>query len=157
MEITVHTKDLLVIEDKNKLAIVFIIAIAGAGLLLTLASMKEYGVQAWYRMTHWLGVLMVVGGGLVFTRFNFSLKLELSLLHQKGTISRLRGFSWELVASFTPSDISELKIEKQKVGHREGFRLLANINNEWIPLQKSSSYDYMEVEQAAKALQLMLG
>lgn len=157
MEITTHTKDLLVIEDKSWLARVFILALAGAGLLLTMASMREYGFQAWYRLTHWFGVLMAVGGLISYTRIVFTLKLEISKIHQKASLSRLKGFSWEQIKTFSPADISELKIEKQKIGHREGFRLTAKIKEDWTPLQSSFSHDFSEVEQAAKVLQYMLG
>lgn len=144
-------------EDKSWLARVFILALAGAGLLLTMASMREYGFQAWYRLTHWFGVLMAVGGLISYTRIIFTLKLEISRVHQKGSLSRLKGFSWEHIKSFDPADISELKIEKQTIGHREGFRLTARIKEEWTPLQSSFSHDFAEVEQAAKALQIILG
>lgn len=157
MEITTNTKDLLVIEDKSWLARVFILALAGAGILLTMASMREYGFQAWYRLTHWFGVVMAIGGLIVYTRIIFTLKLEISTIHQKGSLSRLKGFTWEPIKSFTPSDISELKIEKQKIGHREGYRLTAKIGEEWTPLQSSFSHDFSEVEQAAKAVQIILG
>lgn len=157
MEITTHTKDLLVLEDKSWLARVFILSLAGAGLLLTMASMREYGFQAWYRLTHWFGVLMTVGGIISYTRIVFTLKLEISTIHQKASISRLKGFYWTQIKSFDPADISELKIERQTIGHREGFRLTAKIKDEWTPLQTSFSHDFMEVEQAAKVLQVALG
>lgn len=157
MEITTHTKDLLVIEDKSWLARVFILALAGAGILLTMASMREYGFQAWYRLTHWFGVVMAVGGLISYTRIVFTLKLEISNIHQKGILTRLKGFTWEPIKTFKPADISELKIERQKIGHREGYRLVAKIQDEWTPLQSSFSHDFSEIEQAAKALQLTLG
>lgn len=157
MEITTHTKDRLVIEDKSWLARVFILSLAGAGLLLTMASIREYGFQAWYRLTHWFGMVMAVGGLIAYTRIVFTLKLEISSPDQYGTLSQLKGFTWKPVKSFNPSDISELKIEKKQIRHREGYRLTAKIQEEWIPLQSSFSHDFSEVEQAARALQGILG
>jgi len=144
-------------EDKSWLVRVFILAFAGAGLLLTMASMREYGFQAWYRLTHWFGLVMALGGVILYSRIKFTLRLEISKTHQKGNLSLLKGFSWEQLKSFDPADISELIIEKRKKGNREGFRLKAKIKDEWIPLQTSFSYDFSEVEQAAKALQTALG
>lgn len=156
MEITTHTRDQLVLEDKRWLSKVFIIAFAGAGCLLTLSSIREYGIQGWYRMTHWMGVVMGAGGILLYSSLIFNLRLEISRVHGKGTLSMLKGFSWKEVASFELSELSELKIERQTIGHRQGYRLLANIKGDWVPLQQAFSHDYSAVEQAGKALQVIL-
>lgn len=156
MEITTHTRDLLVLEDKRWLSRVFILAFAGAGLLLTLSSIREYGIQGWYRMTHWMGMVMAFGGILLYSRLVFTLKLEVSKVHGRGTMSMLKGFRWRQISNFELTELSELKIERQTMGHRKGYRLAAKIGEEWIPLQQAFSHDYSEVEQAGKALQIIL-
>lgn len=156
MEITHHTRDSLILEDRSWVARVFIIALAGAGILLTLSSMREYGVQAWYRLTHWMGTLMAVAGALVYWRLVFNLRLEISLVHETLHLSRLRGFQWESLHQFALSEVTDLRIERKTLGPRERFRLAIYAHGNWIPIQRSYSHDFGQVEQAGKALQTML-
>ncbi|MDP5172298.1 MAG: hypothetical protein NWR72_18785 [Bacteroidia bacterium] len=156
MEITLHTKDTLVLEDSSWLAKVFLLAFAGAGILLTLTSIKEYGFQAWYRLTHWFGTLMAISGLLVFLKRIFTIRLELSRIYGTVRISQLRGYRWTELYLFDIKDVTELKIERKVTGSREQFRLSIKAKGDWIPIQKSFSNDFSRIEQAAKVLQVML-
>ncbi len=156
MEITTHTKDLLVLEDKRWVGRVFILAVGGAGILLLLSSMKEYGPQAWYRLTHWMGALLAVGATLVYVRTVFTIRLEVSRLHDKVRLSRLRGMNWEEIRQAPVSELTDLRIERKISGGRTLYRLAIRLKEEWVPVQHGFSLDFTQVEQAGKAVQRVL-
>lgn len=153
MEITTHTRDLLVLEDKHWVGRVFVLAVGGAGILLLLSSMKEYGPQAWYRLTHWMGALLAVGAALVYVRTVFTIRLEVSKLHNKIRISRLRGLRWEEIRQAQLSDFTDIRIERKSLGARILYRLAIRLKEEWVPVQHGFSLDFTQVEQAGKAVQ----
>ncbi len=157
MEITYHTRDTLILEDKRALARVFILAFAGAGILLTLSSIQEYGFQAWYRLTHWGGALMAISGALIYLRTTFIRRVQVSALHNEVIISTLRGFSWTDNESFEATSVKELTIERRAIGPKELFRLVMVTDHGKVSVQRGFSQDFIQVEQAAKSLQTMLG
>lgn len=156
MEITESTQHRLAIEDKSWLQRVFFIAFGGAGLLLLMSSINQYGIQAWYRLTHWMGALMAIGALLIYARSIFTLKFEVSLNYQQAKLSRLRGWNWEPLQTWPLAEITDLRIDRKVQGGRERFRLAVLANGNWLPIQRGFSNDFTQTEQAAKALQTYL-
>lgn len=76
MDLQIHSAKKLTWRDNTGLWDVMTLAIGGAGLLLMLSAMKEYGVQSWYRLPYWFGGLVALSAtglyGLYLPRFKMT-------------------------------------------------------------------------------------
>ena len=100
---------------------------------------------------------MAIAGAAVYLRRTFARKTEFSAIHGEVRISELRGFSWQEISRFPLDSITGITIERKRIGPRQLYRLVLEQGSGRIPLQKSFSQDFVQVEQAAKAAQRMLG
>ena len=155
LEITEHTAHRLVLAKKNWLTKVIIWALFLAGISLTLASIKTYGMQSWYRLTYWLGGLMAVASLLSYTFKNRSSKSILDKETNKLTIYFTRGWINNQVLSFDLDKIQGLRIEKK--GNPPKFRLSLQLDQDkWHPLQQVNQRQLNELEQVGKKIQAFL-
>lgn len=118
LEITDIGPQHLVVEEKPPLGRLVLVSIAGAGLLLTLGTIKEYGWQSWYRLTYWLGALVALLAGAGWVVWGRSTRTEVRLAQRRlyhrqrrgllpGTtqqvhLSRVQGLDWETQAGTRP-------------------------------------------------------
>jgi len=138
MELTQETPQLLVVERKNSLLRMLPLAIGGAGLLLTLSMMKEYGVQAWYRTPYWLGALIATVSVLVYLLVPQQLSAKFDRKKGKATLQVKRGIRLAHYQQYALSGISSVRVEQAEV--RKGdevqnrYRVSMQVDGQWIPV-----------------------
>jgi len=156
MDITQHTSQKLVVEQKSFLIQGILAALFIAGLSLLVGSAKHYGIQATYRFTYWMGGLLAlvsIGG---FTFFVKTAKAifdketdNFKLYHRKGWIKKL-------ILDKPLSEISSLRIDKK--GNPASYRLsLQHKESNWYALQQNNLRDLKKLEYIGKHIQAFLG
>lgn len=90
MDLQIHSAQKLSWRDSLGLWALLVIAIGGAGMLLLLSSIREYGLQSWYRLPYWFGGLMALAALISYSFFFPRIKMTwirngmLSLRHHRG-------------------------------------------------------------------------
>ena len=161
MEIKKHTSEHLVIEHGSWLMRMVPLVIGGAGLLLILGTMKEYGVQSWYRGTYLMGGLSVALGLLFYVAVPESFKTSLVRTANRMTVSAKRGIRMVYYEHYPLSSIKSVRIEQRTVPNKKGnqevrFRLAIQIMDEWVPVVPKLVKNVSELEPVARQLQAFL-
>ena len=155
LEITEHTADRLVLEKKNWIIKVIIGALFLAGISLTLATMKTYGFQSWYRLTYWLGGLLAIFSILTYTFRNRTSKSVMDRSNNKLKIYFTKGWINTQVLEFDLDKVQGLRIEKK--GNPAKYRLSLHLDSDkWHPLQQVNQRQLAELEQVGKKVQAFL-
>jgi len=161
MEIKKHTSDHLVLEDSNWLMQILPLVIGGAGLLLVLGTMKEYGVESWYRGTYLMGGLSVALGILFYLAVPASYKTTLFRTANRMTVSAKRGIRVVYYEHYPLSSIKGVRIEQRTIPGKKGeklvrFRLAMEVMDKWVPVIPKLSKEVSELEPLARELQAFL-
>ncbi|MEO1449038.1 MAG: hypothetical protein AAFV07_05885 [Bacteroidota bacterium] len=69
MDLQIHSAQKLTWRDNLGLWDLLILAVGGAGLLLMLSAMKQYGFQSWYRLPYWFGGLTALAALIPYGLF----------------------------------------------------------------------------------------
>lgn len=161
MEITHYTSEKLVIEQKNSLARIVPLAIGGAGLLLTLGMINQYGVQAWYRTPYWLGAAVALSCLLIGLTIPPAYKTVLNRLADRVTIQVKRGMRVVQYEQYPLSAIDSVRIEQGNATSNQGesktrYRLAISILEQWVPLLPKWQQDLHEHQSIAQQVQAFL-
>jgi hypothetical protein len=161
MEITQHTSEKLVIEQKNSLQSIIPLAIGGAGLLLTLGMIREYGVQAWYRTPYWLGGTIAFIGILFALMVPESYRTVFHRLADRVTVQVKRGMRVVQYETYPLSAIDGVRIEQGQATNKQGeteirYRLAISVVEQWVPLLPKWQGDLYEHQSVAQQVQAFL-
>jgi len=146
----------LVLEEKPPLARLILVSVAGAGLLLTLGTMKEYGWQSWYRLTYWLGALVALLAGVGWGLWGRSTRCEVRLETRRLRLWYRQGLRTALDRTIHLDRIQGLEME-QRPGSRPAYRLsLLLEEDERLVLNARGTYDRTGLEAVAGRLKAYL-
>lgn len=155
MEITQHTDQKLVIEQRNLLMQGILASLFIAGISLVVGSAKHFGLQATYRFTYWIGGVLALAalGGFTFlaktTKVIFDKESNnLKIYHRKGWIKKL-------ILDKSLADIGSVRIDQK--GNPPKFRLsVQDKEDKWYALQQNNIRDLKKLEYLGKHIQAFL-
>ena len=158
MELKEIGKNRLVIEETNFLGWLIPLAIAGAGLMLVLGSIRHYGIQAWYRATYMGGGAMAFWGILYFLITPKSSKVKLDLEADSMTVEHKQGIRVLVKRYIFLPAIEQVRIEKKDPKKKNGnarpqYRLAAKVEGEWVILTHWAKSELYDQEEAARRIQ----
>lgn len=161
MQITHQSQDRLVIEQKNMLMQIVPWAIGGAGLLLTLGMMDEYGMQSWYRTPYWLGATIAAIGLLVGLTVPVSYKAVLNRRANRVTVQARRGVRTVYYEQYPLGAIDGVRIEQGQPRTRQGesqprYRLAISVLTDWVALLPDWGEDLHDHKAVARQVQAFL-
>lgn len=155
MEITQHTAQKLVIEQRNLLMQGIIASLFIAGISLVVGSAKHFGVQATYRFTYWFGGVLALGalGG-----FTFLAKTTKAVFDKETNNLKIyfrKGWTKKVILDKALSDISSVRIDQK--GNPPKFRLsIQDQESKWYALQQNNIRDLKKLEYLGKHVQAFL-
>jgi hypothetical protein len=161
MQITHHTAERLTVEQKNMLMQILPWAIGGAGLLLTLGMIDEYGVQSWYRTPYWLGAVVASLGLFFAVTFPSHHKVVLNRPANRVTVQAKRGIRVVYYEQYPLDTVQELRIEEGQKAGRDGnpltrYRLAISVLDQWVPMLPLWQEDLEEHQRVAGYVQAFL-
>lgn len=149
MEIKQPSSRKLILTESQFIRQLVSLAVAGAGLMLIIGSIREYGPQAWYRTTYWGGALFMVMGTIYFLLGPWTSRIEVDLDLGQLAYKIRRGVRTHSQRDVPLEQIDQIRIEQltpqQAKSRQTHFRLSANINGTWTPLNHwapGNTYDY---------------
>ncbi|MEM6343785.1 MAG: hypothetical protein AAF927_07885 [Bacteroidota bacterium] len=154
MEILQRTKETLVLEDKSSILRIFFAALIMTGLLLPLVTMREFGIQSYYRFTYWIGGLLLLGGVLGFRFLYHQSRMSLNLDEKRISLEHMQG--WKLLErkQIYFHQVEELRVAERTHKGRQQYRLeLKHKNQGWLPVHKRFRKDGLGIKNSAKVLQ----
>ena len=116
METTSLSPQKLQIEDRPLLMRMLFLALSGAGLMLIIGTIREYGVQSWYRFTYIAGIVMGIAGLVVFFRIVKGFRIVFDKQADRVHFQEMIGFKVHKQASYPLSAYRELRMERKKMG-----------------------------------------
>ncbi len=161
MQITQPSAERLIIEQKNMLMQILPWSIGGAGLLLTLGMIDEYGVQSWYRMPYWLGATFAALGLLFALTVPQHHKVVFNRLANRVTVQAKRGIRVVYFEQYPLDTVQSIRIEQGQKPARNGqplirYRLSISVLDQWVPLLIAWQEDLEEHQQAAGYVQAFI-
>lgn len=156
MEIKQPSAQKLILTESQFIRQLVPLAVSGAGLMLIVGSIREYGIQSWFRTTYWGGAVVMVMGAIYFLFGPWSSRIELNVgIGELGYRIR-RGIRTYDQQQVKLSQISEVRIEQLDPNHLKGrrphYRLAAQIDGTWTPLNHWSQGNTYDYELAGKKL-----
>ncbi|GAB4410187.1 MAG: hypothetical protein OHK0039_14420 [Bacteroidia bacterium] len=149
MNIRLYTGDRLILEKSPPLLRLVFVSIAGAGVLLVLATMKEYGVQSWYRLTYWLGALVAVVAGAAYALWGESASLEASRVSERLLVRRRLGMRLAIDRNLSLRALRGVEVEDSP----RGWRLVLLLDGgERLPVLQAYTRDEDATRAAARRL-----
>lgn len=155
MDITHHTSQKLVIEQRNLLLQGILASLFIAGISLVVGSAKHFGIQATYRFTYWMGGILGIAslGGFTFlvktSKVIFDKELNnIKLYHRKGWLKRQ-------ILDKPLTEIKSVRIDQK--GNPPKFRLsVQDQDAKWYALQQGNVRDLKKLEYVGKHIQAFL-
>jgi hypothetical protein len=162
MQITKQTPERLVVEQKNLLMQVIPWSLGGAGLLLALGMMDEYGIQSWYRMPYWLGGSVAVIGLLFALTVPLSYRTIFNRKNNQVRVQARRGIRVIYLEQYPLDTIEGIRIEEGQRSSRQGqvqarYRMTLSVLGEWVPLLPVWQDDLHDHRAVARQVQAFLG
>ncbi|MCB0838133.1 MAG: hypothetical protein KDD99_15780 [Bacteroidetes bacterium] len=159
MEVKTNTQDLLIIDDRPYIKQILLVAIGLAGFSLFLGSVKEYGIQAWYRFTYVAAIVMAIGGTFGFLYFTKTVRMVFDRVKKTFSIIHVQPVKSQMAQTIPLEEIQNVLIEKkvQKKSGRSMYRLaLRRAGDSIIVPNHQFKPDYHTQEQMAKFIQKFL-
>ncbi|MEL6627308.1 MAG: hypothetical protein AAFS00_03920 [Bacteroidota bacterium] len=157
MEIKQPSRDELIVLEKPFLSWLIPLSIAGAGLMLILGSMKQYGIQAWYRTTYMLGGALAFWGVLYLLIGPKGSSVKLNREESTMIVEHKKGVRVLVKRYIFMQEVEQIRIEQKQNPKRPSqklqYRLAANVAGEWVALTHWSNSQLYDFEQAAKQIQ----
>ena len=153
MEILQQTKETLVLEDKSSILRIFFAALIMTGLLLPLVTMREFGIQSYYRFTYWIGGFLLLGGVLGFRFLYHQSRMSLELPEKRISLEHMQG--WKVMGSqeIYFHQIEEIRVAERQHKGRSEYRLeLKHKNQGWIPVNQRFRKDGIGIQNSATVL-----
>ncbi|MCI4668601.1 MAG: hypothetical protein MRZ79_10745 [Bacteroidia bacterium] len=149
----------LIVENRPFLEQLIPLAIAGAGLMLIVGSIKEYGPQSYYRFTYIFGAIMMFWGVLYLIAGPKMSKVSLDLDTGKMEVTHKQGIRMLVKRFISLNAIEQIRIEERmkKRARKPSYRLAVKLKEEWVPVSHWSNRDLTSHEEAAKSLQRFVG
>lgn len=161
MEISKQTTDQLHLREENSMLGLIPLAIGLAGLILTMGMMKEYGMQAWYRMPYWLGGVIAVIGIFFWLFIPKSGKARFDKRKEAVNIELKRGLRTVGYQTYPLQEVQAVRLEeatfRKKDQEETRYRLAMQLFDEWVPVLPEFRPDLYAHQQAASSLIGFLG
>jgi hypothetical protein len=157
MQIREQTADKLLLADNIWLRQILLYALIGAGIVLTLSTLRHYGWQSWYRFTAWFGVVMAVSGLVTYQRVIRAFRAEFDLKAGTFRLKQLRGWRERLLLERPLSEIADVLIEEPATPQGRQRLLLRRTNGETHPLSDRFGTSLPDLEAAVRAARGYLG
>lgn len=150
MQVTQHTSQKLVLEDRPTMIIIGSYAIVGVGIILMLTNLNRAVVDFYLIM----GLILMFAGLLIQTLFGDTSVCVFDKESQQFHIRRNRMIFQRFEASYAMANISKIRIENK--GTR--FRIAVQVSeDQWMPLSLSfRARELSEFERAAGKIQQFL-
>ncbi|MEO0470862.1 MAG: hypothetical protein AAF206_14640 [Bacteroidota bacterium] len=116
METTSLSQQKLQIEDRPLLMRMLFLALSGAGLMLIVGTIREHGVQSWYRFTYIAGIVMGIVGVAIFFRVVKGYRVVFDKQSGRVHFQEMLGFSVSKEKVYSFSAFRELRVERKKAG-----------------------------------------
>lgn len=144
----------LILEIRPFLDQLIPLAIAGAGLMLIIGSIKEYGPQSYYRFTYVFGAFMAFWGVLYLVVGPKFSKTFLDLDTGKMEVTHKQGIRMLVKRFITIRAIEQIRIEERqkKRAKRPQYRLAVKLEEDWVPISHWSNKDLNSFQEAARSL-----
>lgn len=159
MEVKQISPRQLIVENRPFLEQLIPLAVAGAGLMLILGSIKEYGPQSYYRFTYVFGALMVFWGALYLLVGPKMSKVFLDLDTGKMEVTHKQGIRMLVKRFISIHAIEQIRIEerRKKRARKPSYRLAVKLEEEWVPITHWAAKDLNTYQEAASRLQGFVG
>ncbi len=155
MEITTRGPQQLILEDKSPILRIVLSALVMAGLILPLATMKEFGPQSYYRLTYWMGGLLIILGAVSILFLYRSSQLHLDQEADRIWLLSKKGIRTVFRKEFRLSLIDDIRIEQHP--RQEQYRItIHHIETGWHPISHRYQGDLSHIQQAANGLRSYL-
>jgi uncharacterized membrane protein YcgQ (UPF0703/DUF1980 family) len=157
MEIKKNSQDTLIIDDRPYIKQILLVAIGLAGFSLFLGSVKEYGIQAWYRFTYIAAILMAVGGTVGFLYFTKTVRMVFDKVKKELSIIHIQPLRQTTVRTVALEGIRKVFIQKKESSERSFFRIALESKTDGVIVPNVQfKPDYHTQEQMAKSIQRFL-
>jgi len=156
MDVKQISRKQLILESKPFLEQLIPIAVAGAGLMLIVGSIKEYGVQSYYRFVYIVGAFMLFMGILYLLVGPKGSKAFVDLSTGKMTVTHRQGIRLLVKRIISIKAIQEIRIEERKPKNARSsqYRLAVRLEEEdWVPITHWKHKDIASYQEAARSLQ----
>lgn len=153
MEILQRTKEDLVLEDKSSILRILFAALIMTGLLLPLVTMREFGIQSYYRFTYWIGGVLLLGGVLGFRFLYHQSRLSLNLAEKRISLEHMQG--WKVIESqeLYFHQIDDIRVAERKDPKRTSYRIeLHHKQQGWLPVHQKYRKDGTGIRNSAQVL-----
>lgn len=157
MEIRTFVKDEMVIEEKPFMQQMLFLALALAGISLWIGSVKEFGLQAWYRMFYVTGILLFIAG-IVGILISVTIRIRLDRKSGLLTISKTSGTSTVITCEMPLEEIRSVELETLNKGDKQLYRVVVKgSGTTGIPLSERADTDFGTLDQVVKMVRRFLG
>lgn len=155
MDISQHTREKLVIEQRSLVLQGIFAALFIAGISLTLGTARHFGIQSTYRFTYWMGGLMALTSIGAFTFLIKTSKAVFDKELNKFQLFHRKGWVKKQILDTSLKDIQGIRIDQK--GQPPKFRLsVRNTEDKWFALQQNNTRDLKKLEYLGKHIQAFL-
>jgi hypothetical protein len=155
MDVTQRTEKELQVEDRSPLLRIILSATVMAGLILPVATMKEFGPQSYYRLTYWIGGVLIAIGAVGILLLYRNSRLQLDQEKDRLWLSYKKGLRLLRQKELRLSLIDDLRIEQHP--KKESYRITIHHSEEgWIPISHRYLKDLTRLKQTAAVIQAYL-
>ncbi|MEO0895963.1 MAG: hypothetical protein AAFY71_06165 [Bacteroidota bacterium] len=144
----------LIVENKPFLEQIIPIAIAGAGIMLIIGSIREYGIQSYYRFTYIMGAIMLFWGSVYVLIAPKASVIHMTIRNGQMRVKHRQGIRMIVDRLISIPAITKVRIEQEEKGKkrrgRPAFRLSVELKDQWVPISHWSKRPVEDHQQAAK-------